>query len=182
MNCHRQVKAQSPKLAPVREAFATGKPVEWVRVHQAPDYVYFNHSVHLNRGIGCQSCHGPVNKMDVVYQAEPQSMGWCLECHRNPSSKLRPLNAIVDLDYDVSSLDREKFYGELMTGGQEAPALIAALERANGLASTGTEGFEGLVALAEKTFGGKMTQEEVGQQLQAAWAVHPPEHCTACHR
>ncbi len=182
MNCHRQVKAQSPKLAPVREAYATGKPVEWVRVHKAPDYVYFNHSVHLNRGISCQDCHGQIDKMDVVHQAEPQSMGWCLDCHRNPSKSLRPLGEVVNFRYDPASLDREAFYGELMADGHEPPALIAALERENGLAPSGAEDLESLLTLAEKTFGEKMKQEEVGQQLQSAWGVRPPEHCTACHR
>ena len=67
-----------------------GKPIQWVRIHKAPDYVYFDHSAHVNRGISCQSCHGNVNQMEVVYQAEPQSMGWCLECHRNPETHVRP--------------------------------------------------------------------------------------------
>jgi Cytochrome c7 and related cytochrome c len=80
-----------------------GKPIEWVRVHKAPDYVYFNHSAHLNRGISCQSCHGNVDQMEVVYQAQPHSMGWCLECHRNPEKFLRPLEEVFNFQYDAKA-------------------------------------------------------------------------------
>jgi hypothetical protein len=80
-----------------------GKPIEWVRVHQAPDYVYFNHSAHVNRGISCQSCHGHVDQMEVVYQAEPQSMAWCLDCHRAPEKNLRPLEEVYNLKYDAAA-------------------------------------------------------------------------------
>lgn len=80
-----------------------GKPVEWVRIHKTPDYVYFNHSAHVNRGISCQSCHGQVNEMEVVYQAESLSMGWCLECHREPEKFLRPLEEVYNLDYDAET-------------------------------------------------------------------------------
>ena len=86
MNCHSQVQKDNPKLAPVRESWATGKPIEWVQIHKTPDYVYFNHSAHVNRGVSCVSCHGEVDKMAVVYHAEPHSMAWCLDCHRNPEN------------------------------------------------------------------------------------------------
>jgi len=99
MNCHAQVRAQSPKLLPVRDSHASGLPVGWVRVHDLPDYAYFNHSVHVNRGIGCVSCHGRIDKMDVVYQDQPLTMGWCLDCHRNPERHLRPLDAVTKMDY-----------------------------------------------------------------------------------
>src|SRR5712675_853392 len=100
MNCHSSVQKENPKLAPLRESWATGKPVEWVQIHKTPDFVFFNHSAHVNRGVSCVSCHGKVNEMKVVYQAEPQSMSWCLDCHRDPTSKLRPdLAAVVDLNW-----------------------------------------------------------------------------------
>jgi hypothetical protein len=97
MNCHTNIYPESPKLLPVRDSWATGMPVRWVRVHDLPDYVYFNHSAHVTRGVGCVSCHGRVDKMEVVYQAEPLSMGWCLDCHRNPDPHLRPLEYVTDL-------------------------------------------------------------------------------------
>ena len=99
MNCHAKVRAESPKLLPVRESYATGMPVPWVRVHDLPDYVYFNHSAHVRRGVGCVECHGRVDTMDVVAQAQPLSMGWCLDCHRNPDAHLRPPEAVTKMDW-----------------------------------------------------------------------------------
>ena len=99
MNCHSMVRKNSEKLIPVLTSYATGMPVEWIRVHDLPDYVYFNHSAHVRRGIGCVSCHGRIDTMEVVYQAEPLSMGWCLDCHRNPESHLRPVDYVTELDW-----------------------------------------------------------------------------------
>jgi hypothetical protein len=97
MNCHSTVKTESELLAPVRESFATGLPIEWVRVHDLPGFVYFDHSAHVTRGVSCVSCHGRVDQMEVVRQAEPLSMGWCLDCHRDPEPHLRPVEAVTDL-------------------------------------------------------------------------------------
>jgi hypothetical protein len=98
MNCHSIIKPQSPLLEPVRRSFETGEPVPWVKIHAAPDYVFFNHSVHVNRGISCIECHGKVNEMKVVRQAEPHSMSWCLDCHRNPAPRLRAQEDVFNLD------------------------------------------------------------------------------------
>jgi menaquinone reductase, multiheme cytochrome c subunit len=100
MNCHTRVRATSDKLAPVRESFATGLPVEWVRVHDLPDFVYFNHSAHVTRGIGCVTCHGRIDKMEEVYQFAPLNMGWCLECHKNPEKYLRPKEFVTKMDWE----------------------------------------------------------------------------------
>ena len=102
MNCHTQIQATNPKLAAVRDSWQTGQPVNWVKIHQVPDFAYFNHSGHVNRGISCVSCHGQVNHMEVVYQHEPQSMGWCLNCHRHPEDNLRPVNEVFNLDWKPS--------------------------------------------------------------------------------
>ncbi|MHA3771118.1 cytochrome c3 family protein [Verrucomicrobiota bacterium sgz303538] len=99
MNCHSQVQKDNPKLKPVMESWETGKPIEWVQIHKTPDYVYYNHAVHVNRGISCVSCHGKVNEMPVVYHAEAQSMGWCLECHREPEKHLRPVDQVTNLNW-----------------------------------------------------------------------------------
>jgi menaquinone reductase, multiheme cytochrome c subunit len=99
MNCHKSVRTDSPKLVQVRESYGSGMPIEWVRVHDLPDYAYFDHSAHVTRGIGCVSCHGRVDKMEIVYQEETLSMGWCLDCHRNPEQHLRPLETITQLDW-----------------------------------------------------------------------------------
>ncbi len=89
MNCHTQIWADSPYLEPVRESARTGKPIEWTRVHDLPDYVYFNHSIHVNKGVGCSTCHGNVSQMPLMYQASSLQMEWCLSCHRNPAPFIR---------------------------------------------------------------------------------------------
>jgi hypothetical protein len=101
MGCHTQVWNQSPKLAAVRESWATGKPVEWVKIHDLPDYAYFNHSAHVTAGIGCATCHGRIDTMEVVAQAQPLSMAWCLDCHRAPEKHLRPKSEITNMAYSL---------------------------------------------------------------------------------
>ena len=98
MNCHNAVKKDSPLLAVVRNSYETGDPVPWVKVHELPDFVYFNHAVHVNRGVSCVECHGKVNEMEVVTHTQPLSMSFCLECHRDPASRVRQPEDIYDLD------------------------------------------------------------------------------------
>lgn len=112
MNCHKFVKTESPHIVKVREHYTNNEPIEWVRVHQLPDYSYFNHSAHVNKGVGCVECHGRVDQMDVVWQAERLSMGWCLECHREPESRIRPIAHVTDMDWDTE--DREALGKELI--------------------------------------------------------------------
>jgi hypothetical protein len=90
MNCHSQIWTNAPMLEPVRESFRTGKSLNWERVHDLPDFVYFDHSIHINKGVGCESCHGHVDKMPLMYQANSLQMEWCLDCHRAPDKFLRP--------------------------------------------------------------------------------------------
>ena len=103
MNCHSQVLKDDPRLAIVRESAATGKPIPWVQVHITPDYVYFNHSVHVMRGISCVECHGRVDQMDEVYHAKPFSMSFCLDCHRDPAAHIRPTDKVTDLGWKWDS-------------------------------------------------------------------------------
>ncbi len=97
MGCHAVVKADSALLAPVRESWASGKPIPWVRVHKLPEHAYFDHSVHLAAGVGCASCHGRIDQMEVVRIEAPLSMSWCLDCHRNPAPHLRPKEEITNM-------------------------------------------------------------------------------------
>ena len=103
LNCHTNIRPTSPKLVKVQESAATGLPIQWQRVHKLPDFAYFDHSAHVNRGVGCVSCHGRVDKMEVVYQTKPLSMGWCLECHREPEINLRPVSEITNLAWDSAT-------------------------------------------------------------------------------
>jgi hypothetical protein len=97
MSCHGQIWNQSPLLAPVRQSYFTGQALPWKRVHELPDYVYFNHSIHVNKGVGCVTCHGRVDQMGEVMQDAPLTMEWCLDCHRDPTSRLRPREHLTDL-------------------------------------------------------------------------------------
>jgi NAD-dependent SIR2 family protein deacetylase len=99
MTCHSQIKTYSPKIALVIESYATGKPIEWNKVHRVPDFVYFNHAIHVNKGVGCSTCHGQVNEMPVVWQQQAMFMGWCLNCHRNPEQYVRPRDEVYNMEY-----------------------------------------------------------------------------------
>jgi Cytochrome c7 and related cytochrome c/Class III cytochrome C family len=124
MGCHAVVKKDSDQLAALRESWQSGKPVEWVRVHKLPDHVFFDHSAHLAAGVGCVSCHGRIDQMEVVRLDEPLAMGWCLECHRDPAPNLRPKDQLTNMTW--------------------------------------------------------MPSEEAQELAQAD--VHPPQHCSGCHR
>ena len=99
MNCHSQIFANSPYLEPVRESFRSGRSIEWTRVHDLPDFVYFNHSVHVKKGVGCSTCHGRVDRMPLMRQEESLQMGWCLDCHKNPAKYVRPRELVTQMDY-----------------------------------------------------------------------------------
>ena len=111
MKCHMQVKKDSPRLALLREAADTGKPIQWVQIHRLPDYVYFSHQAHLSAGVSCVSCHGRIDQMIEVKQEKPLNMAWCLECHRNPEANIRPAELVTKLDWvpdrDPAEIGRE---------------------------------------------------------------------------
>lgn len=108
MNCHNQVLKDSPKLELVRESALSGKPIPWVQIHKTPDYVYFNHSVHVNRGVSCVKCHGQVNHLDEVRQEKSFTMTFCLNCHRDPASQIRHPKDVYNLDLQISAEEQQK--------------------------------------------------------------------------
>jgi hypothetical protein len=99
MNCHTQIWAESPILEPVRESFRTGKSLEWTRVHNLPGFVYFDHSIHVHKGVGCTTCHGRVDQMPLMWRENTLYMEWCLECHRNPERFVRPRDQVFNMDW-----------------------------------------------------------------------------------
>jgi hypothetical protein len=116
MGCHSVVRSDSEKLAPVRESWESERGVEWVRLNQVPDHTFFNHSIHLTAGVGCQSCHGRIDQMEKVKIVEPLAMQWCLECHRNPEPHLRPKDEITNMEWtpdDVWLAEREQVVASL---------------------------------------------------------------------
>ena len=108
MTCHSQIWTNAAMLAPVRRSLAEGEPIRWQRVHRLPDYVYFDHSVHVAKGVGCSTCHGAVQRMQQIRQVAPLTMGWCLDCHRDPAPNLRPREAIYDMDWSAPPDQRQR--------------------------------------------------------------------------
>jgi hypothetical protein len=106
INCHSQIWTNAQLLEPVRQSWATGASIQWIKVHDLPDYVYFNHSIHVNKGIGCASCHGRVDEMPLMYQQNTLQMEWCLNCHRNPGVNLRPTSEIYNMAWAGPSTDK----------------------------------------------------------------------------
>jgi hypothetical protein len=99
MSCHSQVWTNSPLLEPIRQSYLNGTPVKWNKVYDLPDFVYFNHSIHVQKGVGCNTCHGPVHEMNITYKAQPLSMSWCLDCHRQPEKYIRPKEEVYNYEY-----------------------------------------------------------------------------------
>jgi hypothetical protein len=103
MNCHSQIWTNASLLEPVRQSWATGESIVWTKVHDLPDYVYFSHEIHVNKGLGCSSCHGRVDEMPIMYQQNTLQMEWCLNCHRNPKVNLRPTSEIYNMAWKGAS-------------------------------------------------------------------------------
>jgi hypothetical protein len=120
MNCHKIILTQSETLLPLRESWSTHKPIQWIRVHQLPDFVYFDHSAHLNAGVGCADCHGNIAQMEVVTQNQPLSMSWCLDCHRNPNRHLRPRAELTNMNW-VPGSDQKEFSARVIKEKKIAP-------------------------------------------------------------
>lgn len=112
MNCHSQIWTNAQLLEPVRDSWATGRSINWIRVHDLPDYVFFNHEIHVNKGIGCASCHGRVDEMPLMYQENTLQMEWCLNCHRNPAKNLRPTAEIYNMAWAGASEDQPVYCAE----------------------------------------------------------------------
>jgi menaquinone reductase, multiheme cytochrome c subunit len=155
MNCHTQIHKDSPKLTVVRDSYVTGMPVPWVKVHDLPDYSYFNHSAHVNRGVSCVSCHGRVDRMPVVYQHEKLSMGWCLSCHREPEPNVRDPREVTNLGWGVDMTPREK----------------QAMSAAYGIAF---EPEQTMLTAAQRT--------EIGRFWIKRNQLQTLEDCSTCHR
>jgi hypothetical protein len=108
MTCHSQIWSNAEMLRPVRESWATNKPIQWSRVHNLPDFVYFNHSAHVNKGVGCSTCHGEVDRMPLMWQQASLQMAWCLECHRAPEQFLRPRDQVFNMKWKAPSNQLEE--------------------------------------------------------------------------
>lgn len=108
LGCHSQIWNDSPLLKPVLDSWFAAQPIRWRRVNSVPDFVYFDHSIHVSRGVGCETCHGRVDRMARVYQAVPLTMGWCIDCHRSPGARLRPPDAVTVMGWDAMTARDER--------------------------------------------------------------------------
>ncbi len=122
MNCHSQIWTNAPMLEPIRESFRSGKSIVWTRVNDLPDFVFFNHSIHINKGVGCADCHGPVDRMPLMLAQNSLQMEWCLNCHREPEKFLRPRSEVFNMRYEGPSsrspvdLDGKHFVDQITLG------------------------------------------------------------------
>jgi len=199
MNCHRAVWPESEKLAPVRQSFGAGKPddvikpgqpVPWRQVTTVPDYVYFNHSAHVNSGISCVECHGQINQMETVYQAKPMNMGWCIQCHRDPTDRIRPREAVTKLDWQPSADDPSTLGVLAGLSPEEWNKHVGSvndpsLKLAAGDKSTPADRIKlahDYVAARIKADSVNAVRHELGEILKAQYHVNPNTDCITCHR
>jgi hypothetical protein len=111
INCHQQIWLNAPILEPVRASFMNNKNLEWIRVNDLPDFVYFNHQIHVRQGVGCVTCHGRIDQMPLTYQAQPLLMSWCLDCHRAPEKYLRPREEVFNMAYQLPEGQKQSDVG-----------------------------------------------------------------------
>lgn len=166
MSCHEQIWNKSKYLEPVRQAYFTNQPIQWERVHNLPDFVYFNHSIHVAKGVGCVSCHGRVDQMAVIQQGAPLTMGWCLSCHRDPIPHLRPQEFITSMTWTP-----KQSLG-LIDGKPEMGATGEEIQHHTG-STYATAIISGAAAQQAR---------EVGMKLDEQYHVNSRTSCSTCHR
>ena len=200
INCHSQIWTNAQLLEPVRESWATGESLVWTKVHDLPDFSYFNHSIHVNKGIGCASCHGRVDQMPLMYAQNTLQMEWCLDCHRNPAKNLRPTGEIYNLAWEKPAEDRPVWcsVGEEKDGVPTAESVncvtkdpssagpeLASLDL-NGGSAQGMAADVTTAKLPPSTSYEKFTsQDELGHFLLKSYKIKTPKQltsCDTCHR
>jgi hypothetical protein len=201
INCHAQIWTNAELLEPVRQSWATGASIQWIRVHDLPDYVYFNHEIHVNKGIGCASCHGRVDQMPLMYQQNTLQMEWCLNCHRNPAVNLRPTSEIYNMAWAGPSNDKPVWCTS--TGGASGAgptaqnvsctttnpsgkgpevAMLQMNTEANGPTSSDVPPLGITMPASYQKFTNQM---DLGRYLTTQYHIRNPEQlssCETCHR
>jgi hypothetical protein len=188
MNCHAQIWTNAQLLEPVRQSWATGQSLVWTKVHDLPDYVYFSHEIHVNKGVGCASCHGRVDQMPLMYAENTLQMEWCLDCHRNPAKNLRPTSEIYNNAWEKPAEDRPVWCAvsgkgdEEMSGTPTAQGVNCTTKDPSvEVASLKLAGTMLPIANYEKFTG----QDELGHFLVDHYKIRTPKDltsCEVCHR
>ncbi len=199
MNCHAQIWTNAALLQPVRDSWATGESIPWIKVHDLPDFVYFSHEIHVNKGLGCASCHGRVDQMPLMYAQNTLQMEWCLNCHRNPAKNLRPTSQIYNMAWEAPAEERPVWcaVSPVETGTPTAQGVscttkdpssagqqVAALQMPNAPGATATDAPAGLVP-ASLRYEKFTSQDELGHFLLKQYHIRTPNElssCEVCHR
>jgi Cytochrome c7 and related cytochrome c len=203
INCHAQIWTNAQLLEPVRQSWATGASIQWIKVHDLPDYVYFNHEIHVNKGIGCASCHGRVDEMPLMYMQNTLQMEWCLNCHRNPAVNLRPTAEIYNMAWAGPSNDKPVWCASTVKDGSSEPSPTAqnvsctttdpsgngpevAMMQMNTEANGPTASDVPPLGIAMPASYQKFTsQMDLGKYLTAQYHIRTPQQlssCETCHR
>ena len=180
INCHAQIWTNAELLEPVRHSWATGESINWIRVHDLPDYVYFNHEIHVNKGIGCASCHGRVDEMPLMYMQNTLQMEWCLNCHRNPGVNLRPTSEIYNMAWAGPSEEKPVACTPTGKGGPTAESVSCkVVEKKGGLSNVSLDTTSGGMT---QTF---TSQADLGRFLTQQYHIRSANElssCEVCHR
>uniref|UniRef100_E6QL35 Putative chaperone protein HtpG n=1 Tax=mine drainage metagenome TaxID=410659 RepID=E6QL35_9ZZZZ len=200
INCHAQIWTNAGLLEPVRHSWATGESIVWTKVHDLPDYVYFNHSIHVNKGIGCASCHGRVDQMPLMYEQNTLQMEWCLNCHRNPGKNLRPTNQVYNMAWEGPSTEKPVWcsVGNAKSGvptAQSVNCVTSDPESASGAARVaalqmpgsagGSSAETAMVVPAAIRYTRFTSQKALGNFLVDHYHIRTPRElssCEVCHR
>jgi Cytochrome c7 and related cytochrome c len=200
MNCHAQIWTNAQLLEPIRHSWATNQSVPWTRVHDLPDFAYFNHSIHVNKGIGCASCHGRVDQMPLMYMQNTLQMEWCLDCHRNPAKNLRPTSQIYNMAWEAPSDEKPVWCtvkseqdgptaqqvdcGTKQPGGWPQMAALHAPQTADE-ASAPAGDVQGAGRVALISYQKFTSQDQLGHFLVQHYKIRTPQEltsCEVCHR
>ncbi len=181
---------ESDALHPIRTSLETKEPVLWIKVHDLPDFVFFNHSAHVNRGVSCVSCHGRVDKMEVVTQVESLSMKWCLDCHRNPEPNIRPVEFVTALDWNPtpSELDKifdqqiEQSFGQIDADGDGHLSYVDARHLVDRPESLDSDQNQQLTKDELSVGTTDVDRTALGRLLMSVNGIHPTQNCSTCHR
>ncbi len=200
MNCHAQIWTNAALLEPVRQSWATGESIPWVKVHDLPDFVYFSHEIHVNKGIGCASCHGRVDKMPLMYAQNTLQMEWCLDCHRDPAKNLRPTSEIYNMAWESPTEDHPVWCAASdgkagmptaqsvnCTTRRPGPAgsAMASLELPASGANDLLSNVGAVVPVAAPAFQKFTSQQDLGKFLVVHYKIRAPKDlasCEVCHR
>ncbi|MGA3035280.1 MAG: cytochrome c3 family protein [Terracidiphilus sp.] len=204
MNCHAQIWTNAQLLEPVRQSWYTGQSVPWIRVHDLPDFVFFSHEIHVNKGIGCESCHGRVDQMPLMYAQNTLQMEWCLDCHRNPAKNLRPTSEIYNMAWTGPADDRPVWCAAnaVSSGTPTAQSVSCTIQDPSAtsgaggemaslhLPTAGAKGIAGDVAAAAvpaaaPNYQKFTSQEDLGHFLEVHYSIRTPKDltsCEVCHR